>query len=246
MAEPPSLEFERETESRTRHDHPDLVSLCDQAFNHLGNGFNLLGGELKREPVKDETLRLAALAFNSLRWAREQLLTGFYGPSMASSRIAFDAWLNGIYLNYYPEKLEAWKVFALRPKPPDMRKLVIARSGLDDQQAGEWRKALDNFYVGDGSRFSGLSAFAHASAEAIDILIGADDSDQNLLRLGGAYDENLLRLSVSNFCNAAHISATLFLFLLNNSSSFVTEHEAVIEEFGDQTRKFMESQDSDL
>ena len=70
-------------------------------------------------------------------------MKGYYGPSIAMSRIVFESWLHGVFLNLYPELIEDWKAYKTRAKPKDMRHLVATKMGLDEKLLS---KTLDDFY----------------------------------------------------------------------------------------------------
>jgi len=67
-------------------------------------------------------LQLAILGYDSLRWAFELSLKGYYVQSYALIRTAWECWLHAAYLHVYPERDVAdWRTFRTRPKPMEMR-----------------------------------------------------------------------------------------------------------------------------
>src|SRR5688572_7255143 len=122
------LRREQEVAQQTARENAEEMKLCDLVLGLFTSGFEAMGYQMVVEDVRLETAQLLAASFNTLRWSSEQAIKGYYGPSVSSSRTAWECWLNGAYLNLYPEALEGWKRFETRPKPDVMRKLVAERS----------------------------------------------------------------------------------------------------------------------
>jgi len=173
----------------TQERNAEELELCRQALTNIATGFNYSRGRAVKQTVEHEIIQLLALGFRALRWSLEQLERGYYEQSISSARLAWDAWLNGVYLENYPEAVEAWKDFETRPSPEKMRRLIAAKAGTHDL-AVEARQALRDLYVGvKGKRFSGYSTFSHASADAIAVLVRFED-EKPILLIAGEHDKH--------------------------------------------------------
>jgi hypothetical protein len=212
-------EKEAEIARRTILENAVEAELCDAIFGPFEKGFEALQPAIKVEKVRIETTQLLALAFNALRWSQQQLVTGYYAPAVTMARSVWESWLNGEYLNRYPERLEEWKRNETRPRPFQMRQLVAAKMEPDDDaERGELLQAMNALYQGkEGHRFSGFSALSHPSWEAIRILVG-DDDDGLTLRVGPAYDQGLFRMALDLYCTAGLFSGGLFGYVLEGSA----------------------------
>jgi hypothetical protein len=201
------------------------LNLCREALANTTLGFNLSRGKAVKQTVEHEVIQLLSLGFRALRWSLEQLTSGYYEQSIASSRLAWDAWLNGVYLENYPDEVEAWRDFDRRPTPAAMRKLVALKAS-SDELAAEAEQALRDLYVGvKGKRFSGYSAFSHASSEAIATLLRqGQDGEQPTLLIAGEHNEELLFLATHLFLTASDVLSSLFLVFIPDSDEFLSAH----------------------
>jgi len=223
---------ERETDigTRTVAENPEEAELSDAIFVPFEKGFEALKPDVKVEDVRIETAQLLAMAFNALRWSHQQVVTGYYAPSVTMARSAYECWLHGTYLNLYPARLPEWKRSEKRPRPWRMRQLVAERMEPDDEaRRAELLAAMNDLYQGKkGHRFSGFSVYSHPSWESIRVLVASDD-DGLRLRAGPDYDQNLFRNAFDLFCTAGLFSAALFGYLLAGAEqdAFVRELDAV-------------------
>jgi hypothetical protein len=209
-------DHERQIAHKTGDENPDEVRLCDLVLDLIWDGFQALGERTAVEDIRLQTTQLLALSANALRWSSEQLVKGYYGLSIASSRVAWECWLNGAYLNLYPERLDEWRSQQKRkrPSPAQMRQLVAERTHEAGGERTAFVRAMNDFYQGaKEKRFSGYSTFAHPSWEAVRILVRSD-ADGYWLRVSPDYDVSLFRLSFQLFCAAGSLAASLFVFLL--------------------------------
>jgi hypothetical protein len=109
-------QHESQVARQTQSANPTAIELCHAASALFIKGFDTLG-PVTAEPVRIEIIQLLAMAFNALRWSREQVIKGYYSPAVTMARTAFECWLTGAYLVLYPEELENWKQFETRPLP---------------------------------------------------------------------------------------------------------------------------------
>ncbi len=198
---------EREIARRTREENVAEVALMEGFFNHLSDGFNALSPPFTPSESKTVRLLLATMGYNSLRWAFELMLKGYYTQANALSRMGMECWLNSLYLLLYPERAEAWKEFRTRPKPEKMRKLIADKMGeleVEDTDVAEQSM---------GAMYRALSEYAHPNEHALAILM-EDQEHSTQLRLGGAYDRQLFIQSVDHFCYSAQALSTLMFGLL--------------------------------
>jgi hypothetical protein len=209
--------YQKETDiaRQTAAENPQAMEFCEAVLVPFEKGFDLLNHQMKVEDVRIETTQLLAMAFNSLRWSQEQLMKGYYSPAVTMARNAWECWLNGAYLNLYPERLEEWKHHETRPRPWQMRSLVAEQSTGDTEERASFLEALNELYGGrDGHRYSGYSVLSHPSWEAIRILVRSD-GDELSLRVGPDYDRHLFMLAFDSYSTAALFAAGLFLHLLS-------------------------------
>ncbi len=213
-------EHESETEILTRSANPNEVVLCQLALDTVLDGFTTLGGEMEWDDERrGNTLLLATLAYNSLRWAFELMLKAYYAQSVALSRTAWEAWLNAAYLQLFPERsIEDWRDVKKRPRPGEMRELVAARSAAIAQVDGvTFQAGLDQLY----SRYC---EYSHPTGHSLRILISEKGGNPSLA-LGGEYAEVLVLESTDMLCNAAVLVATLFAYILSDASSYMARRE---------------------
>jgi len=211
------LEHEKEIARQALAANPTELGLCERYFGHLTDGFNRLERPFRREEPSDHVLRLATMGHNSLRWAFELLLKGYYTQANALSRLAWECWLHGLFLLFYPDRLEEWRDFKTRPKPWRMRQLIAEGAEREWRQQEpmdreQFRSDLDGMY-------SMYSVYSHPSDIALKVLI--EDRDGELwLRLGGAYDDLLIIQSTDMFCYATQMLCTLIYQLLGEDVDY--------------------------
>jgi hypothetical protein len=217
------LVHEKRISERTQAENPTEVGLCERFLNHLGDGFNRIERPLAWEERKGTILLLATMGYNSLRWAWELLLKGYYTQANALSRTGWECWLNAAYLLLYPEQLESWRDFASRPRPKKMRRLVARRwAELGLGEADEFQTAMDRWY-------SDYSEYVHPSDGALKALVAQRNSGW-WLSLGGEYDADLMVESTQMFCYAAMIlSPLLYSFLPDTGEYRERAHELTRE-----------------
>lgn len=216
---------------RTRRENPEETALCEAFLNYLTAGFNRLGTQAGWEERPLTILRLAALGYNSLRWAIELLLKGYYTQANALSRTAWECWLHGAYLNLYAERpLDEWRDFKTRPPPGQMRRLV------SDRAAQEGPIDRLGFQDDMDSLYSQYSEYLHPSDRALRVLVTRRDQEL-WLRLGGDFDGLLLLEATSFFCSAASMLSTLFYFLLPNDAEYHADGGALRETLADWRRR---------
>jgi hypothetical protein len=116
------LAWERDTARRTRSESPTEMRLCEAFMGSLMEGLNLMPRPFLWDPLKGSILLMVTLGHDSLRWALEQLLKGYYTQANALSRLAWESWLNGGYLLLHPDRLEEWRDYNKRPKPVENAK----------------------------------------------------------------------------------------------------------------------------
>jgi hypothetical protein len=198
---------EREIGRRTRRENVTEVALMDGFFNHLSEGFNALSAPFTPSESGTKTLLLATMGYNSLRWASELMLKGYYTQANALSRMGMECWVNALYLLSYPDLAEAWKDFKKRPMPKKMRGLVadkVAECGVEEAEVA--KESM-------GVMYGAFSEYVHPNEQALAVLL-EDQEDSLLLRLGGAYDRLLFIQSVDYFCYSAQCLSSLMSSLL--------------------------------
>lgn len=207
------LEHEKQISERTQAENPTEVGLCERFLNHLGDGFNRIERPLTYEEPKGTILLLTTMGYNSLRWAWELLLKGYYTQANALSRTGWECWLNGTYLLLYPEELERWRDFASRPKPKEMRRLVAGRwAELGLGKVDEFQTSMDRWY-------SDYSEYVHPSDKALKALVARRNSGW-WLYLGGEHDVELLVESTQMLCYAAMIVSILLYSFLPDTAEY--------------------------
>lgn len=210
------LAHEEQIVKRTQAENPTEVSLTERFFHYVVDGFNRIERPLRREEPRETILLLATMGHNSLRWAWELLLKGYYVQANALSRTGWECWLHGAYLLLYPEDLDTWRDFETRKRPSEMRRLVAERSGgLESLHSDEFRTGMDQLY-------SDYSEYVHPSNRALRVLVAEQDGKQRLC-LGGEYDALLMVQSTHMFCNAALMLSTLLDVLLPGMAEY-TQH----------------------
>ena len=212
------LVHEKEIARRTQADNAREVSLCERFLGHLTLGFNRLAGSFEWQEPNGTILGLATLGHNSLRWAFEALLKGYYTQANALSRLAWECWLHGVYLLFYPDQLGEWLEFKTRPKPSKMRKLVT--QGIEEASA-QLKQPIDGATLrADLDRmYSFYSEYSHPSDIAVTVLVGKRNNEV-WLRLGGEYDGLLLVQSADMFCYATEVLFMLLYVLLPEDSEY--------------------------
>ena len=218
------LKMEKEVARRTRAEKATEVSLCERFFNHLGVGFNRIGKPFSWKEPDGTILLLTTMGFNSLRWAWELLLKGYYVQANALSRTGYECWLHGAYLLLYPERLEQWRVFEKRPTPAEMRRLVAERAAQADSEVG-----ASEFLDGMGRIYFEYSDYAHPSDLSLNVLVDEKDGGK-WLRLGCDYDAVLILQSTNMFCTAAALLFTAVDRLLSESPDYHEAGEVLINE----------------
>ncbi len=209
---------ELDTARLTQKKNPSELKLCDQVFHHLSDGFSRLPSPYTwTYDWQSATLLLATLGYNSLRWALELLLKGYYGQANALSRQAWECWLNAAYLLLHPDKLDDWR--RRPPAPREMRKLVAERVAEQSGEAEAFRSKLWDVY-------SNYSAYAHPSDVSAGVL-WAKDGDQLNLRLGGEYDDALIVQSADMFTQAGEMLFTLLYVLIPDDAEYETRGGAI-------------------
>lgn len=217
-------EHDHRVAEETARRSSEELDLCQKAIANLALGFNLSRGKVTKRTIEFEVIQLTALGFGSLRWSLAQLQMGYYGLSISSSRLAWECWLNGVYLESYPDRLEDWNNFKTRPSPSKMRELVAAKAP-NPQDAEEFEAALNDLYIGvKGRRLSGFSTFSHASADSIAILLKQEKDDGYTLQVSGEYDEPLFLLGTHLMLSASSVLASLFMMFIADNAEFTSNH----------------------
>ncbi len=198
------LADERQVARKTQQANAAEVSLCEQALNYVLDGFNRLERPFRWNDRSGTILKMATLGGNSLRWAFELLLKGYYSQANALSRLAWECWMHGAYLHLYQERpVKDWSEFDTRPAPAEMRKLVAERAAeVSTVDADELRDGMATLY-------HGYSGYSHPSEEALRVLVTKREGEF-WLRLGPGYDDLLVRESSHFLSTAAVMLSTLF------------------------------------
>jgi hypothetical protein len=213
---------ERDIERQTRGENVTEVALMDGFFNHLSEGFNALSAPFTPSESGTKTLLLATMGYNSLRWASELTLKGYYTQANALSRMGVECWVNALYLLLYPDRAEAWKDFKKRPTPKKMRALVadkVAELGVEEADVA--KESM-------GEMFGAFSEYVHPNEQALAVLM-EDQENSTRLRLGGAYDRLLFIQSVDYFCYSAQDLSSLMPSLLpdNKQGEFESQGDSL-------------------
>ncbi len=231
------VQHEKEISRRTKAANPKEIDLCERFLGHLNEGFNRLPRPYTRVEPFDHVLRLGTLGYNSLRWAFELLLKGYYTQANALSRLAWECWLHGVYLILYPDQLEEWREFKTRPRPWNMRKLVT--EGMErlsrEPESIDWqahRADLDRMY------FS-YSEYSHPTDIALRVLF-EDRNGELWLRLGGAFDDVLILQSTDMFCYATEMLFTLLYVLLPEDADYSDGGTVLREELNAWRKEWIE------
>ena len=80
------VEHDKEISRRTQAANPTEIGLSERSLGHLTDGFNRIERPYTWNEPNGTVLLLATLAHNSLRWAFEMLLKGYYTQANALSQ----------------------------------------------------------------------------------------------------------------------------------------------------------------
>lgn len=205
---------EQHTLQRTQQECAEAVNLAERSLGYLNEGLNLMPDEWIVPDVREGViLQLVVLGYDSLRWAFEISIKGYYVQAYALIRQGWESWLHAAYLSIYPDRpVDEWRNFRTRPRPAEMRKAVAARSSATGVPNDEFAAAMDE--LADTS-----AGFSHPSAESVRLTLGKRGDDL-WLRRGGEFDAGHFLRTVNFFCLSSYLLSTMILILLPDETEY--------------------------
>jgi len=199
---------EERTLQRTQQECATAVNLAERSLGYLNEGLNLMPDEWTVPDVREGLiLQLVVLGYDSLRWAFEVSVKGYYVQAYVLIRQGWESWLHAAYLSIYPDRpVDEWRNFRTRPRPVEMRKAVAARSSATGVPNDDFVKAMDEL----ADTYAG---FSHPSAESVRLTLG-NRGDDLWLRRGGEFDAGHFLSTVNLFCLTAYLLSTMMVILL--------------------------------
>ncbi len=209
------------TAHRTQVECAGDTALAERCLGFLNEGLNLMPDEWKVPDIRSGViLQLTVLGYDSLRWAFEMSIKGYYAQSHAMVRTAWESWLHAAYLHVYPEKaVDEWRDFRTRPKPVEMRRAVAARSDRTGATNDALRAAMNDL----ADTFAGLS---HPSNESVRLTLGTKEGALWLLR-GGEFDRTRFLQTANVFSLTACLLSTMLLILLPENEEYRVRSESL-------------------
>lgn len=171
---------EHKVKAQTTAAHSQWLAVFDQLLNAWLSVLRALGKFTPTQENRREQLWLLLTyrSFNSLRWAREMLLAGYYAQPMILTRTVYEDWLTGIDAIEHAETVDA--LLDKKGSVPGFKQM--AERSLPDELKGD-------FGWGDDSKTYGfLSTFTHPRARAV---LTQVDPDTMKPRVGPLYDDAL-------------------------------------------------------
>ena len=216
---------EQDTLQRTQRECAEAVNLAKRALDHLNDGLNLMPDKWAVPDAREGLiLQLSALGYDSLRWAFEISVKGYYLQAYALIRQGWESWLHAAYLHVYRDRpVDEWRNFRTRPKPTAMRKAVAARSSATGASNDEFAEAMDD--IADA-----YAGFAHPSAESVRLTLGTRGDDL-WLRRGGEFDTGHFLRIVNFFCLTAYLLSTMMIILLPEETA--TDYRRRVDQLHD-------------
>lgn len=214
-------QFETRTAQQTQAECEAAVGLAERSLAYLNDGLNLMPAEWTVPSVREGLiLQLVTMGYDSLRWAFELGLKGYYVQAYALIRTAWESWLHAAYLHLYPERdVEEWKDYRTRPKPVAMRRAVAERGDTTGALNDDFRSAMNDLA-------DTYAAFAHPSETSLRSTLGKR-GDELWLRRGGEFDQTRFLMTANLFCLTAYLLATMTWILLPNETGYREEGETL-------------------